>query len=145
MPDLVELLATEARTRRVELDEHGPLEPASVRADARALARELFTAFLHALDAAGAGGRVYPATRGEGLGAGPRRARVRRHAGRAHVDVPEDGVSQRRHPRRVLIVDDDDDFRTSVSMVLEDERWEVREARHGAEALDIVREWHPSR
>lgn len=68
--DLVELLATEARTRRVELD-HGPLEPASVRADVRALARALFSALLDALDAAGPGGSVRASTAGSGLGTGP--------------------------------------------------------------------------
>jgi two-component system response regulator (stage 0 sporulation protein F) len=47
-------------------------------------------------------------------------------------------------PRRILVVDDDDDLRSSVAMVLEEEGWEVREARHGAEALDLLREWHPS-
>jgi two-component system response regulator (stage 0 sporulation protein F) len=47
-------------------------------------------------------------------------------------------------PRRVLVVDDDDDLRTSIAMVLEDEGWEVREARHGAEALELLRKWHPS-
>jgi CheY-like chemotaxis protein len=47
-------------------------------------------------------------------------------------------------PRRVLVVDDDDDFRTSIAMVLEDEGWEVREAHHGAEALELLRAWHPS-
>jgi CheY-like chemotaxis protein len=42
------------------------------------------------------------------------------------------------------VVDDEDDFRASVAMVLEDEGWEVREARHGAEALDLLRTWDPS-
>lgn len=53
-------------------------------------------------------------------------------------------MNQQNRTRRVLIVDDDDDFRTSVAMVLEEEGWNVREARHGAEALDVLREWHPS-
>jgi CheY-like chemotaxis protein len=47
-------------------------------------------------------------------------------------------------PRRILVVDDDDDFRTSVIMLLEEEGWEVREARHGAEALALLGKWHPS-
>lgn len=49
-----------------------------------------------------------------------------------------------RRARRVLVVDDDEDFRTSISMVLTEEGWEVREARHGAEALDMLGEWVPS-
>jgi transcriptional regulator of acetoin/glycerol metabolism len=60
--DLVELLETEARTRRVEVLE-GPLDPVRVRADQRSVAREVFTALLDALDAAGAGGAVRIATR----------------------------------------------------------------------------------
>lgn len=47
-------------------------------------------------------------------------------------------------PRRILVVDDEDDLRATVAMVLEAEGWEVREARHGAEALDVLRRWHPS-
>jgi two-component system response regulator (stage 0 sporulation protein F) len=47
-------------------------------------------------------------------------------------------------PRRILIVDDDEDFRTGVVMLLEDEGWDVRQARHGKEALDVLHQWHPS-
>lgn len=52
-------------------------------------------------------------------------------------------MSKKPH-RTVLLVDDEDDFRASVAMVLEAEGWGVREARHGAEALDVLRRWHPS-
>lgn len=46
--------------------------------------------------------------------------------------------------RSILVVDDEDDFRASVGDVLETEGWEVREARHGAEALEILATWRPS-
>lgn len=47
-------------------------------------------------------------------------------------------------PKTVLVVDDDDDLRASVSIILEDEGWIVREARHGAEALELLQEFQPS-
>jgi CheY-like chemotaxis protein len=46
--------------------------------------------------------------------------------------------------RKILVVDDEDDFRASVVMILEAEGWEVREARDGAEALALLREWDPA-
>jgi hypothetical protein len=60
--DLVELLETEARTRRVELRESS-FDAVLIRADRRSLAREVFTAILDAFDAAGAGGAVQVSTR----------------------------------------------------------------------------------
>lgn len=39
---------------------------------------------------------------------------------------------------RVLVVDDDDDLRTLVATVLEDEGYRVESARNGVEALEIV-------
>lgn len=47
-------------------------------------------------------------------------------------------------PRRVLIVDDDEDLRSGLSAVLELEGWEVREARHGAEALVTLPVFKPT-
>ncbi|WP_242342764.1 response regulator [Anaeromyxobacter terrae] len=41
--------------------------------------------------------------------------------------------------RRVLLVDDDDDFRASVAEVLRDEGWEVTTAHDGEEALALAR------
>jgi transcriptional regulator of acetoin/glycerol metabolism len=60
--DLVELLRTEARTRSVAFEE-GSLEPATLRAAPRALAREVFTGLLEAIDAASPGGSVHVTTR----------------------------------------------------------------------------------
>jgi two-component system response regulator (stage 0 sporulation protein F) len=46
--------------------------------------------------------------------------------------------------RKILVVDDEDDFRASIVMILEAEGWEVREARDGAEALALLRKWDPA-
>jgi CheY-like chemotaxis protein len=46
--------------------------------------------------------------------------------------------------RRILVVDDDDDLRSGVVEILRDEGWEVREARHGAEALDAMATFAPA-
>ncbi|OUL36607.1 two-component system response regulator [Nostoc sp. T09] len=40
--------------------------------------------------------------------------------------------------RKVVIADDDDDSREMLVFLLEDEGWEVREARDGREALERV-------
>ncbi|BAY16769.1 two-component response regulator [Anabaenopsis circularis NIES-21] len=40
--------------------------------------------------------------------------------------------------RKILIADDDDDSRAMLSFLLEEEGWEVREAKNGEEALEIV-------
>ncbi|MBD2358273.1 response regulator [Tolypothrix sp. FACHB-123] len=40
--------------------------------------------------------------------------------------------------RKVLIADDDDDSREMLAFLLEDEGWEVKEARDGKEALATV-------
>jgi CheY-like chemotaxis protein len=47
-------------------------------------------------------------------------------------------------PRRVLVVDDDDDLRSAVVEMLADDGWEVHEARHGAEALEVLPQVQPS-
>lgn len=47
-------------------------------------------------------------------------------------------------PKKVLVVDDDDDLRESVALILEDEGWVVCEARHGAEALKLLHDFQPS-
>ena len=46
-------------------------------------------------------------------------------------------------PTRVLVVDDEADILEVVTWVLTDEGYEVRTARHGAEALPIARDWRP--
>ncbi len=43
----------------------------------------------------------------------------------------------------ILVVDDDEDIRTFVEMILVDEGYEVLTARHGAQALELVREARP--
>jgi transcriptional regulator of acetoin/glycerol metabolism len=83
--DLVELLATEARTRGIEL-RAGPLDAAVVRADPRSLARALFTAMLDAFEAAGAGGVVHVSAR-EGPRSGAPSLRVRGEPGAAGVPL----------------------------------------------------------
>jgi CheY-like chemotaxis protein/two-component sensor histidine kinase len=45
--------------------------------------------------------------------------------------------------RRVLVVDDNDALRSNIREMLEDEDWEVQEARGGAEALDVVARFAP--
>ncbi|BAY25908.1 response regulator receiver domain protein [Calothrix sp. NIES-2100] len=40
--------------------------------------------------------------------------------------------------RKVLIADDDNDSREILAFLLEDEGWEVTEARNGREALDTI-------
>ena len=46
-------------------------------------------------------------------------------------------------PRRVLIVEDDNDIRNSLSHILEDEGIPTLTARNGQEALDILRHEEP--
>jgi CheY-like chemotaxis protein len=46
-------------------------------------------------------------------------------------------------PRRVLVVDDDQDVLTLVSEVLTDEGLSVRTARNGMDALAIAASWSP--
>jgi two-component system CheB/CheR fusion protein len=46
--------------------------------------------------------------------------------------------------RRVLVVDDNDALRSNIREMLEDEDWEVQEARGGAEALDVVARFAPA-
>lgn len=45
--------------------------------------------------------------------------------------------------RKVLIADDDDDSRVMLSFLLEEEGWEVKEAKNGKEALEIVIQERP--
>lgn len=45
--------------------------------------------------------------------------------------------------RKVLIADDDDDSRLMLSFILEQEGWDVSEARDGKEALEKVMENQP--
>jgi signal transduction histidine kinase/CheY-like chemotaxis protein len=46
--------------------------------------------------------------------------------------------------RRVLIVDDNDALRSNIREMLEDEGWEVEEARGGAEALEMLPRFRPA-
>jgi CheY-like chemotaxis protein len=43
--------------------------------------------------------------------------------------------------RHVLVVDDDADIRDLLVSVLSDERYEVRVAKNGREALDVIENW----
>jgi len=45
--------------------------------------------------------------------------------------------------RKILIADDDDDSRIMLSFILEQEGWDVSEARNGQEALEKVMQDHP--
>ena len=45
--------------------------------------------------------------------------------------------------RRVLVVEDNDDARESLCLVLAARGWEVRDAADGAEALRVALEWRP--
>jgi DNA-binding response OmpR family regulator len=45
--------------------------------------------------------------------------------------------------RRVLIVEDDFDLRTTIARALYESGWEVQSAANGAEALSLVRRWRP--
>ena len=47
-------------------------------------------------------------------------------------------------PLRVLLVEDDDTIREIVRETLTDEGFAVREAAHGAEALEILGGWRPN-
>jgi PAS domain S-box-containing protein len=46
--------------------------------------------------------------------------------------------------RRILVVDDNDALRSNIRELLEDEGWEVREARDGKEAMEAVAGFHPA-
>jgi PAS domain S-box-containing protein len=50
------------------------------------------------------------------------------------------------HPtsRRILVVDDNDALRSNIRELLEDEGWEVREARDGKEAVEAVTGFDPA-
>jgi CheY-like chemotaxis protein len=45
---------------------------------------------------------------------------------------------------RVLIVDDDQDIRETLELLLVTEGYDVKTARHGLEALEVLRGWLPS-
>lgn len=45
--------------------------------------------------------------------------------------------------RRVLVVDDDDFIRGSLTEALGDEGYEIRGAAHGQEALAVLTDWRP--
>lgn len=47
------------------------------------------------------------------------------------------------HAPRILIIDDDADFRTSVSSLLESRGWEVVQADSGREGLERLVQCHP--
>jgi two-component system, chemotaxis family, chemotaxis protein CheY len=53
-------------------------------------------------------------------------------------------LADAREPPLVLVVDDDPDILDAVCDILESERYRVARARHGAEALERVREERPS-
>ena len=44
---------------------------------------------------------------------------------------------------RVLVVDDHEDIRNTLSVALDDEGYEVRAAANGLEALSVLEEWTP--
>ena len=46
-------------------------------------------------------------------------------------------------PRRVLVVEDEDTIGLVVADALADEGYEIRRARNGREALEILRSWLP--
>lgn len=45
--------------------------------------------------------------------------------------------------RRILVVDDESNMRFLIRMILEPEGYQVIEAKHGAEALELVKETKP--
>ena len=47
-------------------------------------------------------------------------------------------------PARILIIDDDEDYRASTRALLEGDGYEVREACNGREGLALVREYRPN-
>lgn len=46
-------------------------------------------------------------------------------------------------PTRVLVVDDHEDIRNTLTVALDDEGYEVRAAANGKEALRVLEEWTP--
>lgn len=52
-------------------------------------------------------------------------------------------TTQKLETRKVLIADDDDDSRIMLSFILEQEGWDVSEARDGQEALEKVMQDQP--
>jgi len=51
--------------------------------------------------------------------------------------------TQNPEPRRVLVVEDEDTIGLVVADALADEGYEIRRARNGREALEILRSWLP--
>lgn len=47
------------------------------------------------------------------------------------------------HSTKVLVADDDDEFREALAEIISLEGWQVRQARDGEEAVDSVLEWQP--
>ncbi|MFC6989216.1 response regulator transcription factor [Haloplanus sp. GCM10025708] len=58
--------------------------------------------------------------------------RENRNSDRSNSEPPV----QRPSRATVLLVDDDEDFRETLALWMADERWEIREAADGAEALE---------
>src|SRR4051812_42092770 len=69
-----------------------------------------------------------------GPSATARRPRRRRLLDPATPEVP---------PMRILIAEDETIIRLDLRGALEAEGYEVREARDGAEAVELAREWQP--
>jgi CheY-like chemotaxis protein len=46
--------------------------------------------------------------------------------------------------RKILVIDDDDDVRSVMAAVLEDDGWMVRTAENGLRALDSLKHDHPA-
>jgi two-component system, chemotaxis family, chemotaxis protein CheY len=53
------------------------------------------------------------------------------------------GQTQAATQSRVLVVDDDPGIRDILGSALQDDGYEVREAVHGADALEVLAEWPP--
>jgi CheY-like chemotaxis protein len=80
-------------------------------------------------------------------GAAPGAASVAVNSNSVAKDAPHEsrGISQEKHqPKRALIADDNVALRLSLSAILQDMGFEVKQAATGYEALAVAQEWFPS-
>ncbi|MHB1005076.1 MAG: response regulator [Chloroflexota bacterium] len=45
--------------------------------------------------------------------------------------------------KRIAVINDEPDFIQMVTVVLEDEGYEVRSSRDGAQGIDLIKQWQP--
>jgi signal transduction histidine kinase len=62
---------------------------------------------------------------------------------RSTIDASERPSTGATRPRRILVVDDDDDLRRALKEELQEQGYDAQEANNGKVALEVLRRWQP--